>query len=103
MSFTLVTFGAKVAVEQRALGGHTLYGHWTSKRKQLAVWQPRQALNVINKTHNLHFILFYLMSQLISLTSPLNVIKNVLNLEKTCLLALINVLLFKIATNSGAA
>jgi hypothetical protein len=30
---SLVTFGAKVAVEQRALGGHNLYGHCANKRK----------------------------------------------------------------------
>jgi len=27
VAFSLVSFGAKVAAEQRALGGHTLYGH----------------------------------------------------------------------------
>ena len=35
VAFSLVSFGAKLAVKQRALGGHNLYGHWLSKRKKL--------------------------------------------------------------------
>ena len=31
--FYLVTFGAKVDVKQRALGGHDLYGYWQAKVK----------------------------------------------------------------------
>jgi len=32
--FSLVTFGAKVAVQQRALGGHTKYRHFQAVKRK---------------------------------------------------------------------
>jgi hypothetical protein len=44
VSFTLVTFGAKVAVKQRALGGHALYGYGQAKESNLLSGNPDEFL-----------------------------------------------------------